>query len=197
MVCDGPLLPQADPPCSEGVDSAVTSNPEVQHPSANPRLHPVNGRQREPFRAVTWLQNTEGPDESGADEWRTRCWGTAKEDRDDKEGSGVLTTDYPTGDPPDDWETRTSGAGCGQHKLRPCLGKSVASSADINKPGGYMNINIQTPGRQREKQGHSKDIPLRTRGRDSHKEKKSSHIGKREEKKDTGQLEWLCEENGK
>ncbi|KAJ1111021.1 hypothetical protein NDU88_008359 [Pleurodeles waltl] len=117
--CDGPLLPEADPPCSEGVDSAATSNPEVQHTSDNPRLRLGNERQRETFCAVTRLQNSEGSDESGADEWRTLSWGTVKEDGDDMEGSGVLTTDDPKGDPPDDWKTRTSGAGGAQRKLRP------------------------------------------------------------------------------
>ncbi|KAJ1115511.1 hypothetical protein NDU88_003735 [Pleurodeles waltl] len=77
-----------DPSCSEGVDSAVTSGPEVQHTSANPRSRPGNERQRKPFRAVTRLHNSEGSDESGADECRTLSWETAKEDRDDKEGGG-------------------------------------------------------------------------------------------------------------
>ncbi|KAJ1126328.1 hypothetical protein NDU88_004736 [Pleurodeles waltl] len=84
--CDGPLLPQADPPCSEGVDSAATSDLEVQPPSANPRSRPWNVGQREPFRAVTWLQNSDGSDERRSDGRGTLCWGTAKEDGDDKEG---------------------------------------------------------------------------------------------------------------
>ncbi|KAJ1214650.1 hypothetical protein NDU88_002268 [Pleurodeles waltl] len=129
MSCDVPLQPQADPPCSEGVDSADTSDPEVQHTSANPRSRPGNERQREPFRAVTWLKNGEGLDERGsADGWRTLSWRNVKEDGDEKKGGGVLTTDDPTGDHPEDWKSQTSCAGGTQHKLRPHLEKSVVSS---------------------------------------------------------------------
>ncbi|KAJ1154679.1 hypothetical protein NDU88_007422 [Pleurodeles waltl] len=67
--CDGPLLLQADPPCSNGVVSAATSDPEVQRTSANPRLRPGNEEQSEQFRAITRLHNGEGLDESSADEW--------------------------------------------------------------------------------------------------------------------------------
>ncbi|KAJ1130535.1 hypothetical protein NDU88_008886 [Pleurodeles waltl] len=60
-----PLQPQVDPPCSEGVDSTATSDPEVQHTSANPRLRPRNEEQSVQFCAVTRLHNGEGSDESG------------------------------------------------------------------------------------------------------------------------------------
>ncbi|KAJ1130873.1 hypothetical protein NDU88_009218 [Pleurodeles waltl] len=144
-----PLQLQADPPCSNELDSAATSDPEVQRTSANPRLHPGNREQSEQFCAVTQLLNGDGSDERRADEWRRRNWDTTKEDGEDQEGGGVLTTDDPRGDTPNDWNTRTSGAGGTKRKLRPRLGKIVASSGDRNRPGGYMNSNIQAPVRQK------------------------------------------------
>ncbi|KAJ1204820.1 hypothetical protein NDU88_000258 [Pleurodeles waltl] len=84
-------------------------------------------RQTEPFRAVTRLENGEGSDGKGSTgEWRTLSWGNEKEDGDNAEASGFLTTDSPAEDRTDDWATRTSSAGGAQRKLRPRLGKSVA-----------------------------------------------------------------------
>ncbi|KAJ1141174.1 hypothetical protein NDU88_007509 [Pleurodeles waltl] len=127
--CNGLLLPQADLPCSEGIDFTATSDPEVQRVSSNPHSRPGDERQREPFHAVTRLENGDGSDgEESAGERRTLSWGNEKEDGDNEDSGGSLTTDGPAEDHTDDWTTRTSGAGGAQRKLRPRLGKSMAPS---------------------------------------------------------------------
>ncbi|KAJ1218901.1 hypothetical protein NDU88_006472 [Pleurodeles waltl] len=127
--CDGLLLLQANPPCSEARDCTATSDPEVQRVTTNPLARLGDEELREPFRAVTWHPKEEDSEHSGEmGEWWTLSGNTGKEDGDNEESRVYSNTDSPAETHTDDWTTRTSGAGGAQHRLRPRLGKSVAPS---------------------------------------------------------------------
>ncbi|KAJ1208307.1 hypothetical protein NDU88_003693 [Pleurodeles waltl] len=127
------MLPQSDPTYPEGINTIDTSNPEVQRVPTNPESRLGDGRQREPFCAVTRLEKGELSDVGGsAVDWRTLIGGDGKEGKDNEDGGGPLPTDGPAECSNYDWTAKTRGAGGAQCKLRPRLGKSVAPS------GGYI-----------------------------------------------------------
>ncbi|KAJ1190985.1 hypothetical protein NDU88_000302 [Pleurodeles waltl] len=72
------------------MDSAATSDPEVQRTSTNPRPHPGHKEQSEDFRAMLWLHNGDGSVEKGTDEWQRRSWGIMEEDGEDQEEGAVI-----------------------------------------------------------------------------------------------------------
>ncbi|KAJ1117380.1 hypothetical protein NDU88_005580 [Pleurodeles waltl] len=119
------MLPKSDPPYLEGIDIITTSNPEVQRVPTNPKSRPGDGRQREPFCAVTRLEKGEVLDVGkSAVKWRTLIRGDGKEDEDNEDGGGPLPTDVSAKYSTDDWTTQTSGAGGTQPSSGHACGKA-------------------------------------------------------------------------
>ncbi|KAJ1217321.1 hypothetical protein NDU88_004915 [Pleurodeles waltl] len=95
-------------PYSEGVLASKTSNPKVHRVTTYHGAHPGDGRQREPFCAVTRLEKDDWTAVRGGDVNLGRfTWEDAKEDNEGEESGGPLYKDGPADCNSDDRTRRT------------------------------------------------------------------------------------------
>ncbi|KAJ1217322.1 hypothetical protein NDU88_004916 [Pleurodeles waltl] len=95
---------QSVPPYPEGVLTSETSNPKVHRVTTYHGAHPGDGRQREPFRAITWLEKDDWTAVRVGDVNLGRfTWEDVKEDNEDEDSGGPLYKDSPADCNSDDW----------------------------------------------------------------------------------------------